>query len=76
MVLQKSGKDDYTRVPSYRPMALLNTLRKVLESMLVRRISHMVERHSVRHKISYVAVQLGRGPFGLTVVSPALPVCV
>jgi hypothetical protein len=36
VVLRKQGKDDYAQPRSYRPIALLNTLGKVLEAIVIR----------------------------------------
>lgn len=47
MALQKAGKDDYSDVKAYRPIALLNTLGKVLESILADRISYLFEAHKL-----------------------------
>ena len=47
VALRKPGKEDYTQVKSYRPVALLNTLGKVLEKMVARRLSELVERFSL-----------------------------
>ncbi|PCG88661.1 Reverse transcriptase [Penicillium occitanis (nom. inval.)] len=44
VVLRKGGKDRDYRIPKwYRPVALLNTLGKVLEAVVTRRISYAVE---------------------------------
>jgi hypothetical protein len=45
VVLPKPGRKDYTLVKAYRPIALLNTLGKALESILARRIAQAVEEH-------------------------------
>jgi hypothetical protein len=42
VVILKPGKKDLTAVRSYRPIALLNTLGKALESTLALRLSHAV----------------------------------
>ena len=47
VALRKPGKDDYTEAKSYRPVALLNTLGKVLEKVIARRLSELVERFSL-----------------------------
>jgi hypothetical protein len=47
VALRKPGKEDYTQVKSYRPVALLNTLGKILEKVIARRLSALVERHSL-----------------------------
>ena len=41
--LKKPNKDDYTVEKSWRPISLLSTLGKVLESVVAERISHEVE---------------------------------
>ena len=41
--LKKQGKGDYTAATSWRPISLLSTLGKVLESVIAERISHAVE---------------------------------
>ena len=43
VALRKSGKDDYTKPKSYRPIALLDTIGKVMESIITTRISYWVE---------------------------------
>lgn len=43
VVLRKPGKDDYTAPKSYRPIALLNTIGKVMDAILARRLSYLVE---------------------------------
>ena len=47
VVLRKPGKPDYSDPAAYRPIALLNTLGKVLESLVAGRISALAERHSL-----------------------------
>ena len=47
VALRKPGKEDYTQAKSYRPVALLNTLGKVLEKLIARRLSELVERYSL-----------------------------
>ncbi|KAJ5766658.1 reverse transcriptase [Penicillium nucicola] len=47
VVLRKQGKSDYQLAKSYRPVALLNTLGKFLESVVARRISYAVEREGL-----------------------------
>ena len=47
VVLKKSGKDDYCVPKSYRPIALLNTMGKIMESIMAKRISHLAEEHSM-----------------------------
>lgn len=45
--LKKPEKDDYTIAKAWRPISLLATLGKVLESVVAERISHMVETHGL-----------------------------
>ncbi|TVY62542.1 Retrovirus-related Pol polyprotein from type-1 retrotransposable element R1 [Fusarium oxysporum f. sp. cubense] len=45
--LKKPGKDDYTIAKAWRPISLLATLGKVLESVVAERISHAVETHGL-----------------------------
>ncbi|KAK6206220.1 reverse transcriptase [Colletotrichum tabaci] len=45
--LKKPGKDDYTLAKAWRPILLLATLGKVLESVAAERISHAVESHGL-----------------------------
>ena len=45
--LRKPGKEDYTEAKSYRPVALLSTLGKILEKIIARRLSELVERFSL-----------------------------
>ena len=43
IVLRKPGKDNYTIAKAYRPIALLNTVGKVMESVVAKRLSYMAE---------------------------------
>jgi hypothetical protein len=45
--LKKPGKDDYSAPGAWRPIALPNTLGKVLKSVIARRISSLSEEHSL-----------------------------
>ncbi|KDN69935.1 putative zinc knuckle [Colletotrichum sublineola] len=45
--LKKPGKDNYTLAKAWRPISLLATLGKVLESLIAERISHVVESHGL-----------------------------
>ena len=45
--LKKPGKDNYTVAKSWRPISLLATLGKVLESVIAERISHAVETYGL-----------------------------
>ena len=45
--MQRSGKEDYTIAKAWRPISLLVTLGKGLESAVAERMSHMVETHGL-----------------------------
>ncbi|KAJ5737265.1 uncharacterized protein N7483_002390 [Penicillium malachiteum] len=45
--LKKPNKDDYTIAKAWRPISLLATLGKILESVVAERISHAVETHGL-----------------------------
>ena len=45
--LKKPGKEDYTVAKAWRPISLLATLGKVLESVVAERILHMVETYGL-----------------------------
>jgi ribonuclease HI len=45
--LKKPGKDNYTVAKAWRPISLLSTLGKVLESVVAERISHAVETYGL-----------------------------
>ena len=45
--LKKPGKEDYTTAKSWRPISLLATLGKILESVVAERISHAVETYGL-----------------------------
>lgn len=47
MVLRKLGKDNYTIPKAYRPIALLNTIRKAIDAVIAKRLSYLVEKHQV-----------------------------
>ncbi len=47
MVLRKPGKPDYTTPNAYRPISLLNTLGKLLESVMARRLTYYAERYNL-----------------------------
>ena len=46
-VLRKPNKSDYTEPKSYRPIALLDTVGKALESIMARRISNLLEKYDL-----------------------------
>ncbi len=43
IILRKLKKEDYLELKSYRPIALLSTLRKTLETVIARRLSNCAE---------------------------------
>lgn len=45
VVLKKPQREDYTKAKAYRPIALLNTLGKLLERIVADRISQATETH-------------------------------
>jgi ribonuclease HI len=47
VVLWKPGKLDYLNPGSYRPISLLNTLGKLLEAVMARRLSYMAEKYGL-----------------------------
>ena len=47
VVLRKPGKPDYTVPNAYRPISLLNTLGKLLESVMARRLTYYAERYNL-----------------------------
>jgi len=54
VVLRKEGPGrDYTIPKSYRPIALLNTLGKALESIIARRLSYLMEEHHLLPRTHY-----------------------
>ncbi|KAF4311312.1 reverse transcriptase [Botryosphaeria dothidea] len=52
-------KDDYTDPKSYRPIALTNTIGKILESIIARRMSYLVERFDLLPQ-SHIGGRRGR----------------
>ena len=47
IALRKEGKKDYSLPSSYRPIALENTLAKVVEKALANRITDVLEEHNL-----------------------------
>ena len=46
-ILRKEGKADYSLPGSYRPIALENTLSKILERVVVERIVDIAKEHAL-----------------------------
>jgi hypothetical protein len=47
IVLRKNGKKDYSLPGSYRPIALENTLAKILEKAIANRLSRAAEEYTL-----------------------------
>ena len=47
IVLYKEGKADYSLLRSYRPIALKNTLSKILERVIADRMANMAKEHTL-----------------------------
>lgn len=47
VVLRKPGKPDYSLPGAYRPISLLNTLGKLLEAVMARRLSYYAEHYEL-----------------------------
>jgi len=45
VVLRKPGKDDYTQPKAYRPIALLSTLGKAMETVIANRLAYLADTH-------------------------------
>jgi hypothetical protein len=45
--LKRMNKEDYTEAKAWRPISLLATLGKILESVIAERISHAVETYGL-----------------------------
>ena len=67
VVLRKPQKEDYTKLKSYRPIALLNTLGKVLEKVIAERMTQIAEEKHIlldeqiggrRNRSTLIAIKL------------------
>lgn len=47
IALRKSGKGDYTVPKAYRPIALLNTIGKIMDAIIARRLSFVAETYDI-----------------------------
>lgn len=45
VVLRKPGKTNYAAPKSYRPIALMNTIGKIMDAVVARRLSYLTEKH-------------------------------
>ena len=46
-ILRKKGKTDYLFLESYCPIALKNTLSKILKKVIVERIVNIAKKHAL-----------------------------
>ncbi|KAL5371116.1 hypothetical protein PMIN02_013118 [Paraphaeosphaeria minitans] len=46
-VLRKPGKDNYTKPKAYRPIALLNTMGKIMDAIISQRLNYLVETYEL-----------------------------
>jgi ribonuclease HI len=53
VVLRKPGKPDYTKPKAYRPIALENTIGKLLESIVAELLAYITESHGLLPKQHY-----------------------
>ena len=60
-VLRKPGKERYNVLKAYRPVALLNTIAKLLSSIVAEEISYLTETHQL-----IPATHFGRRPGRMT----------
>ena len=54
-MLKKPGKSDYINPSAYRPIALLNTLEKVLEAVISNRIKSITKAYDLLLDTQYEA---------------------
>ena len=53
--LQKPKRKDYTIANNYRPISLLPTLEKALESLMAERIAYLTEKYNLLLKTHFEA---------------------
>ena len=66
--LRKPDKPDYTLAKAYRPISLLSTLSKVLESIVAERISFLAEKHDLLPQNHFGARKRRSAPQALAVL--------
>ena len=47
LILRKPNKLDYTKPNAYRPIALENTIGKLIESIITKLLSYLIETHEL-----------------------------
>lgn len=47
VVLRKPGKDDYSQPKAYRPIALLNTVGKAMDSIIANRLTYLADKYGL-----------------------------
>ena len=57
VIIPKLNKPDYTIPKAYRPIALLNTLGKLLTKILANRLQHDAAEHGILHRDQFGGVQ-------------------
>jgi hypothetical protein len=53
IALRKQGKDDYSKPKSYRPIVLMNTLGKVLDTIIAKCIQYLAEKGLYAPSVAY-----------------------
>ena len=53
VVIPKPGKDDYTKIKSYRPIVLLSTIAKWMEKIINERIQYDAHKYSILHPCQF-----------------------
>ncbi|KAF8689775.1 hypothetical protein AX14_003166 [Amanita brunnescens Koide BX004] len=57
VIIPKPNKPDYTIPKAYRPIALLNTLGKLLTKVLTNRLQHDAAEHNILHRDQFGGIQ-------------------
>ena len=57
VIIPKPNKTDYTIPKAYRPIALLNTLGKLLTKILANRLQHDAAEHNILHRDQFGGIQ-------------------
>nr|VWO98329.1 Phosducin domain-containing protein [Ganoderma boninense] len=53
VVIPKPGKDDYTKIKSYRPIVLLSTIAKWMEKVINERIQYDAHKYGIMHPCQF-----------------------